>query len=127
MAAARVETSGLVKMLLTWRSTVFSLSDNSRAMALLVLPVASRRSTCSSRSVSPCVARPQPCREVAPIESTGEVGQRSQPLEHFARASSSSRAPSDIAERDTGARKQHAQAGSQIRRTQLLPDAERPP
>src|SRR5260370_833114 len=40
-------------MLLTWRSTVFSLRNSSLAMARLVLPAATRRSTCTSRAVKP--------------------------------------------------------------------------
>src|SRR6266511_5193149 len=40
-------------MLLTCRSTVFSASNRSLAIAWLVLPAASSRSTCSSRAVSP--------------------------------------------------------------------------
>ena len=54
MAAAREDTPSLVKMLLTCRSTVFSATNNWLAMAWLVVPVATSRSTCSSRSVSPC-------------------------------------------------------------------------
>src|SRR5215208_5984299 len=41
-------------MLLTWRSTVLTLSTSSAAISLLVTPTARWRSTCSSRSVSPC-------------------------------------------------------------------------
>ncbi len=44
-------------MLLTWRSTVLSLSTSAAAIALLVSPEATRRSTSSSRGLSPCVSR----------------------------------------------------------------------
>ena len=52
MAAERLDTPSLSKMLLTWRATVFSLMNNSSAMARFVLPDARRRSTCASRSLS---------------------------------------------------------------------------
>ena len=52
VAPARLETPSLSKMLLTWRATVFSLMNSSSAMARFVLPAASRRSTCASRSLS---------------------------------------------------------------------------
>ena len=52
MAAARVDRPSLVKMLLTCRATVFSLMPSSSAIARLVLPVATRRSTSTSRAVS---------------------------------------------------------------------------
>ena len=52
VAAARLETPTLSKILLTWRATVFSLMNSSSAMARFVLPAASRRRTCTSRSLS---------------------------------------------------------------------------
>jgi hypothetical protein len=45
VAAAREETPHLLKMLLTCRSMVRSLTNSWRAMALLVIPLATRRST----------------------------------------------------------------------------------
>src|SRR5512132_1579030 len=56
VAAARDDTPSLVKMLLTCRSTVRSLRTSSAAMALLVWPVATRRSSCTSRAVNPPTA-----------------------------------------------------------------------
>src|SRR5215471_9185725 len=53
VAAARLDTPSLLKMLLMCRATVFSLSPSSSAMARFVLPVATRRRTCSSRVDSP--------------------------------------------------------------------------
>ena len=52
MAAAREGTLSLLKMLLTCLSIVRSLRNSSAAMALFVLPAATRRRTCSSRGVS---------------------------------------------------------------------------
>src|SRR4029450_11931453 len=52
VAPLRLDAPTLSKMLLTCRATVFSLMNSSSAMARLVLPAASRRRTCSSRSLS---------------------------------------------------------------------------
>jgi hypothetical protein len=52
VAAARDGTSSWSKILLTCLSMVFSLRHSSAATALFVLPVATRRSTCSSRAVN---------------------------------------------------------------------------
>ena len=52
VAAARDETPSLPKMLLTCRSTVRSLSTSFSAIARLVAPVATSRSTSSSRGLS---------------------------------------------------------------------------
>ena len=45
MAAARLVTPILVKMLLRWRATVFWLTTSSAAINLFVAPVATNRST----------------------------------------------------------------------------------
>jgi hypothetical protein len=50
VAAAREATFSLMKILLTWRSTVFSLRNSSPAILRLVMPEATRRSTWSSRA-----------------------------------------------------------------------------
>src|SRR5262245_51919102 len=57
VAAARLETSSLLKMLLICRATVFSLRSSSPAMTLFVRPVATSRRTWSSRVVSPAADR----------------------------------------------------------------------
>src|SRR4030095_16985930 len=52
IAAARDGTSSFTRMLLTWRSTVRSLTDRRVAIALLVQPSAMSRSPCRSRGDS---------------------------------------------------------------------------
>ena len=52
MAAARLVTPILVKMLLRWRATVFWLTTSSAAIASFVAPVATNQSTSTSRPVS---------------------------------------------------------------------------
>jgi len=49
-------------MLLTCRSTVLSLRNSSAAMAWLVLPAATRRSTSTSRALSPAASPARPSR-----------------------------------------------------------------
>src|SRR5438477_21564 len=56
VAAARVDKPSLVKMLLTWRATVFSLMTSSVAIARLLLPLATRRRTCTSRADRPPIS-----------------------------------------------------------------------
>ena len=51
-ACARSSTWSLVRMLLTWFRTVFSAAPSSRAIVVLVSPLATSSSTCRSRSVS---------------------------------------------------------------------------
>src|SRR5690606_33785418 len=53
VASTRDVTPNLLKMLLTWRSTVRSLINNSFANALLVFPKATWRNTWISRRVRP--------------------------------------------------------------------------
>src|SRR2546427_10525981 len=53
VAAARVGTPSLVKMLLTGRATVFSLMKSSVAMERFDLPAAMRRTTPTLRPDSP--------------------------------------------------------------------------
>ena len=60
MAADLDDKPSLVKMLLTWRATVFSLMNRSSAIARLVFPVATDASTCTSRAVRPPTARAEP-------------------------------------------------------------------
>src|SRR6266699_1515739 len=55
VAAARVDTPSLVKMLLTWRATVFSLMKSAAAIARFDLPEATRRTTSTSRADRPPV------------------------------------------------------------------------
>src|ERR687896_495190 len=55
-------------MLLTWRWTVLSARCSRVAMAWLVAPAATRRSTSSSRPVSPPVAGPGPGRLVGHLQ-----------------------------------------------------------
>ena len=59
-------------MLLTWRATVFSLRKRSAAIVRLVLPVATSRSTSSSRAVNPCAGSAAALR--VRFLRTGEVG-----------------------------------------------------
>jgi hypothetical protein len=56
-AAVREERPSLVKMFWRCRATVCSLITSAVAISLLLWPVATRRSTSSSRAVSPCVSR----------------------------------------------------------------------
>ena len=49
----RLATPVLVKMLLTWRSTVLGLMNRAWAMARVLWPAAIRRRTSTSRPVSP--------------------------------------------------------------------------
>src|SRR5215831_10586471 len=56
VAAARDDRSSFVKMLLTWRATVFSLMRSRPAIVRFFAPVATRRSTSISRPVSPVPA-----------------------------------------------------------------------
>src|SRR5215471_11186587 len=53
VAADRLDSPSLVKMLLTWRATVFSLITSLSAIARFDLPEATRRSTSTSRAESP--------------------------------------------------------------------------
>src|SRR5439155_1375381 len=55
-AAVREATPSFVKMFCTWRATVCSLITRDPAISLLLLPVATRRRTSTSRDVSPCAA-----------------------------------------------------------------------
>ena len=70
-------------MLLTWRATVFSLRNRSAAIARFVLPVATRRSTCVSRAVSPaagsCQRRPASAPPPEPDRAPRRVARKAQP------------------------------------------------
>ena len=110
-------------MLLRCRSTVRWLSESSAAMAALVLPAETSRSTCSSRRVSPCRAGPT-ARRRQRIEP-GEVGHRAEVLEDHTRRGEFQLGPVVIGERPARAADQAPDARGLVRRPDGLPDLER--
>ena len=80
VASARDESPDFVKMLLTWRATVFSLMKSSVAIARFVLPAATSVITSLSRRLNP--SRPRRPRQAS---EAIEIGPRAQLREHAAR------------------------------------------
>ena len=119
MTADRDETPSLVKMLLTWRATVFSLITSSSAIARFVLPVATRRTTSSSRAVSP----PAALRRGAPREllHAAEVRAGAELPEHAAGRVELHLAGVLVPELPAGEPDQDAGARGLVRRPELLP------
>ena len=113
VAAARDETRHLSKMLLTCLSTVRLLTTSSAAIALLLRPAATSRSTWSSRWVKPPVA---PSSRAAPSC-----------VEHCARSVALERRGLVVAERAASLGDQEAGACVLVRRLELLPELPRLP
>ena len=111
-----------VKMLLTWRSTVRSLRTSSSAIALLVRPAATSRSTWSSRAVRPWAS----AAPVSGVEA-GEVGRRSQLGEGAPGRLELERGRVVVAERLARLAHQRAHARGVVRRLDVLPHAPRLP
>ena len=124
-------TSSLVKILERWRSTVFSLSDSSRAIALLVLPVATRASTSCSRGVSGELPTGAPLRAVAACASAARSASSrarsgaAPSSEKTARAASNaSAAPSRSPRSRQASAEEQAKACGEVGRADPLPDQE---
>ena len=79
----------MAKMLLTWRATVFSLITSSSAIARFVLPVATSRTTSSSRAVNPPAGCGAPRRESASSRATSGAAPSSSKARRAASSSSS--------------------------------------
>ena len=124
MAAARDDRPSLVKMLLTWRATVFSLMNSSAAIARLVLPAATRRSTSTSRAVSPPAALAAAFRDER--LHPGKVGRGAELLEHPARRVELHLRRVLVPELPAGEPDQHPGARGFVRRLELLPGRPRP-
>ena len=74
LAAVREGTPSLRKMFCTWRATVCSLITSAEAISRLLLPFARRRSTSSSRALSPCVWAEAPVSESTAAISGAALG-----------------------------------------------------
>src|SRR6266542_883640 len=84
-------------MLLTWRATVFSLRNRSAATARLVLPAATRRSTSTSRAVSPPAALAGAFRDSASTRARSVAAPSCRKLQRAASSSMSAVSPSPSA------------------------------
>ena len=124
MAADRDDRPSLVKMLLTWRATVFSLRNRSAAIARLVLPDATRRSTCASRAVSPPAAGPAAGADSA--SAAASVVHGAQLLKRPARRVQLHRRAVVVTEAPAGQTDQHPDAGGLVRRFEVVPGLPRP-
>ena len=114
-----------MKMLLTWRATVFSLIPSASAIARLVLPVATRRSTSISRAVRTPLER----RVAAPDAAVdpGEIGRRAELRRTSARPRRApSRAVSSSPSARCAAASKLARARRLVRRVELVPRCQAP-
>ena len=112
-------------MFCTWRATVCSLMTSSEAISRLLFPAATRRSTSSSRGVSPCVSR-EPDGEVS--ESTRrQVGPCPELLEDAAGTFELERRRVLVAQRAAGHREQDTNPRGLVGRLELLPGLRCPP
>jgi len=96
VAAARVDTPSFVKMLLTWRATVFSLIPSFVAMARLVLPVATSTSTWVSRPVRRPVERDAGLRKMPSRRATSGPAPNCLNVRRAASTSTSAASPSPM-------------------------------
>ena len=112
-------------MLLTWRSTVRSLRTSSVAIALLVRPAATRRSTSSSRAVSPWTSRAAAGSPRASISAN--AGAAPSPVKAVPRSGELHRRGVLVAEGAAAPGHQRARPGGLVRRVQLLPALRRAP